>query len=236
MKISANGLALIKAFEGCYLTAYQDPVGVWTIGWGTTGAEAKPGRKITAAQAEEFLRRDLETFEEHVDSLAKVPLAQYEFDALVSWSYNTGGPSTATLWKVLNVGNKAAVPAELERWNKAGGHVLAGLTRRRKAEGQLFAGDIAGAFKTAGIPTAPQAVASPRPAPISAPQPPHAPQETAGMGKYNKAIGATVGAATAWLGAFGITSLFGLDIGHVFDVVLPVLGSVLGTVAAPANK
>ena len=88
----------------------------------------------------------MEIFERHVQQLCNVSLEQHEFDALVSWSFNTGGPVSATLWKKLNAGNKVAVPNELAKWSKAGGRVLAGLTRRRKAEGLMFAGDVKGAL------------------------------------------------------------------------------------------
>lgn len=70
-------------------------------------------------------------------------------ETFVSWSYNTGGPATATLWRKLNAGNKSAVPAELAKWNKDNGETLRGLTRRRLSEAQLFVGDLAAAFKTA---------------------------------------------------------------------------------------
>lgn len=180
LKTSAIGLEIIKAFEGClapvpgrpgYFKPYLDPVGVLTIGYGHTNhhePKISPSTIWSQQQCDEALARDLAVFERHVAKLAKVPLAQHEFDALVSWSYNTGGPSTATLWRRLNAGDKAAVPAELARWNKAGGKVLNGLTRRRKAEGQLFAGDVAGALKTAGI----KAPAAPPPEPIPDPVPP----------------------------------------------------------------
>jgi len=89
------------------------------------------------------------TFERHVRKLCKVELAQHEFDALVSWAFNTGGPATATLWKKLNAGDRRAVPVELAKWNRAGGRVLNGLVRRRKAEGLMFAGKIDEALKLA---------------------------------------------------------------------------------------
>jgi lysozyme len=102
-------------------------------------------------------------FEAHVNRLAKVDLKQHEFDALVSWSYNTGGPSTASLWRLLNSGAKQAIPSNLALWNKGGGRVLNGLTRRRKSEGLLFQGRIADAYKVAGIAS--------KPAPSPAPEP-----------------------------------------------------------------
>ena len=85
------------------------------------------------------------TFERHVHDLCHVLLAQHEFDALVSWAFNTGSPPSATLWKKLNSGQKGAVA----KWNRAGGRVLAGLTRRRKAEALMFAGDVKGALALA---------------------------------------------------------------------------------------
>jgi lysozyme len=161
LKIGADGLAVVKAFESCmraikgrpgYFAAYYDPVNVLTIGWGHTNHH-KPtfGANTVWSQAacDAVLAGDMVTFEKHVEKHAKVPLAQHEFDALVSWSYNTGGPSHATVWKRLNSGDKAGVPSALAAWNKAGGNVLKGLVRRRKSEGQLFAGDIKGALRTA---------------------------------------------------------------------------------------
>lgn len=166
MKISENGLAIVKAFESCLrhvgggkFKAYVDPVGVLTIGYGHTNHHEP---KFTAStvwtqlQCDVALAGDMATFEEHVSKLAKVELAQHEFDALVSWAFNTGGPKTATLWKRLNAGDKASIPNELAKWNKGGGRELPGLTRRRKAEGQLFAGNIAAAFKTAQISAPPK--------------------------------------------------------------------------------
>jgi lysozyme len=161
MKIGPNGLAVVKAFEGChkavkgkpgYFKAYLDPVNVLTIGWGHTNHH-KPKFNADAvwsqAACDAVLAGDMVIFEKHVAKHAGVLLKQHEYDALVSWAFNTGGPAHATLWKKLNAGDKAAIPSELAKWNKAGGNVLNGLVRRRKAEGQLFAGDIKGAMKTA---------------------------------------------------------------------------------------
>ena len=162
-RISQNGLAIVKAFEGCLAPVagkpgcfkpYVDPVGVLTIGYGHTNHHEPKFTTATVwsqAECDAALAGDMATFEAHVSGLAKVDLTQNEFDALVSWAYNTGGPASATLWKRLNAGDKASVPAELAKWDKGGGKVLAGLTRRRKAEGELFAGNVEAAFKTAGI-------------------------------------------------------------------------------------
>ena len=180
MRISPTGLAIVKAFESClapipgrpgFFKPYVDPVGVLTIGWGHTNHHEP---KFTSAsvwsqqQCDEALAGVMATFEAHVSKLAKVALTQYEFDALVSWSYNTGGPETATLWRKLNAGNKASVPSELAKWNRGGGRVLNGLTRRRKSEGELFAGNVAAALKTAGA-KAPVAQSRPQ---VAAPPPP----------------------------------------------------------------
>lgn len=155
LTISPAGLALIKKWEGWYPKAYKDPVGVWTIGWGTTGAEARPGRTITKKQGEEFLRGDLKNDEETVKRLVKVPLNQYEFDSLVSFVYNVGSGNLArsTLLKLLNRGNKQAAAGQFIRWNKARSRetnewlTLDGLTNRRKDEAALFLRDPTDDFK-----------------------------------------------------------------------------------------
>lgn len=161
LRMSQAGLDLVKAFENCmaaiksrpgYFRSYLDPVGVRTIGYGHTNHHLPrfDGNSIwSQAECDAALAGDMVTFERWVQERAKVPLAQHEFDALVSWSFNTGGPASATLWRKLNAGNKAAVPAELAKWNRAGGKVLAGLVRRRKAEGLMFAGMVGEALKVA---------------------------------------------------------------------------------------
>jgi lysozyme len=168
LKIGPDGLAVVKKARPGYFAAYVDPVGVLTIGWGHTNhhePEFDGGTVWSQAQCDAALAGDMATFEAHVNRLAKVDLKQHEFDALVSWAYNTGGPSTASLWRLLNGGNKAAIPGNLALWNKAGGRVLNGLTRRRKAEGLLFQGRIAEAYRVAGITFKPQRpVSSPAPA------------------------------------------------------------------------
>lgn len=139
MKTSNIGLALIREFEGLRLTAYQDAVGVWTIGYGATRG-VKKGQKITEPQAEELLREDVARFEPEVLRLVKVPLSQAQFDALVSFAYNLGSKSlgSSTLLRMLNAGDYKGAAGQFDRWNKAGGKVLAGLTRRRAAERKLF--------------------------------------------------------------------------------------------------
>lgn len=140
MKISLNGLNLIKEFEGLELKAYKDSVGVVTIGYGSTGPHVSMGMTITKEQAEQLLKKDLERFEKGVPTLVKVPLNQNQFDALVSFSFNLGlgNLKSSTLLKKLNAKDYQGAANEILRWNRAGGKVLNGLTRRRIAERDLF--------------------------------------------------------------------------------------------------
>ena len=144
MKISNNGLNLIKQFEGLRLNAYDDGVGVWTIGYGTikypNGVRVKHGDKITQAQADQYIANDVATFERAVNMLVNVPLNQNQFDALVSFTYNLGATnlSASTLLKKLNSKDYNGAAGEFQKWNKAGGKVMTGLVRRRKAEMELF--------------------------------------------------------------------------------------------------
>ncbi|EPS0103372.1 lysozyme [Escherichia coli] len=144
MQTSEKGIALIKQFEGCKLTAYQDSVGVWTIGYGWTqpvdGKPIRAGMTIKQEAAERLLKTGLVSYESDVSRLVKVGLTQGQFDALVSFTYNLGARSlsTSTLLRKLNTGDYAGAADEFLRWNKAGGKVLNGLTRRREAERALF--------------------------------------------------------------------------------------------------
>jgi lysozyme len=143
--ISDEGLELVKHFEGLYLNAYKCPAGVWTIGYGHTGLKhqdgtVRAGRRITKAEAETLLRHDMRVFEDRVNRLVKVPITQSQFDALVSFDFNTGGLAKSTLLKRLNAGAAAEVPDQLMRWTRASGKVLPGLVRRRRSEANLFMG------------------------------------------------------------------------------------------------
>lgn len=140
MKISQTGLDLIKSFEGLKLKAYQDVVGVWTVGFGSTGPHVKPGMIITAKQAEDLLRDDVSRFEACVSKQVSVPLSQNQFDALVSFAFNLGcgNLASSTLLRKLNAKDYAGASLEFTKWNRAGGSVLPGLTRRREAEKALF--------------------------------------------------------------------------------------------------
>ena len=139
MKLGERGTEILKYFEGCKLTAYQDSVGVWTIGYGHTKG-VYDGMTITQDQAEQMLLSELEEYEGYIKDMVTVPLTQNQFDALVVWVYNLGPTNfrNSTLLKELNAGNYNAAGQEITRWNKAGGKVLAGLVKRREAEAQLF--------------------------------------------------------------------------------------------------
>ena len=144
MNVSQNCVELIKHFEGFEDTAYLCPANVWTIGYGRT-RNVKEGDRITEPQAERDLLEELEEFKHQVLHSVKVELTQNELDALTSWTYNlgVGNLNSSTLLKKLNAGSKDEVPAEMLRWNKAGGEVLAGLTKRREAEAELWAKEVA---------------------------------------------------------------------------------------------
>ena len=136
MTTGKAGLDLIKSFEGLRLTAYKAvPTEVyWTIGYGHYAPEVKKGQVITEAQAEAYLRQDLATAEKAVNGLNK-KLTQNQFDALVSFAFNCGSGSLNTLCKNRTL---PQIADAMLLYNKAGGNVLAGLTRRRNAERDLF--------------------------------------------------------------------------------------------------
>lgn len=144
MRTSPAGIALIREFEGLRLRAYQDSVGVWTIGYGSTryadGTPVQEGDTISEPAAESLLRATLTKYEQGVLTTITAPLSQAQFDACVSLAYNVGVGAFAksTLAKHLNAGRVADAANEFRKWNRAGGRVLAGLTRRREVERALF--------------------------------------------------------------------------------------------------
>ena len=142
MRTSEAGIDLIKSFEGCRTVAYQDVVGVWTIGYGHT-IDVKEGMRITQHQCDVMLEVDIETYENYVNEQVDVSLTQNQFDALVSWVYNLGPTNlrNSTMLKVLNAGKYEEVPYQMKRWNRAGGKVLKGLVVRREAEAELFSNE-----------------------------------------------------------------------------------------------
>lgn len=143
MNISTQGLELIKSFEGLHLQAYLDPIGIPTIGYGTTIIDGKPvamGMTIDEAKATACLKADCAKFEDFVNDLVNVPVSQKQFDALMSFTYNLGPGNLkkSTLLKKLNAGLYDEIQEQFLVWNKAGGKVYKGLTRRRLAEAVLF--------------------------------------------------------------------------------------------------
>jgi GH24 family phage-related lysozyme (muramidase) len=145
MKTGERGLKLIKEFEGCKLSAYQCPAGVWTIGIGSThygdGTPVTKNRTLpTEKAAIALLAATIGQYEKAVNAVG-IELTQNEFDALVCLCYNIGAGNFAssTLVKMLKAGdNKAEIAKQFLRWDKSGGKPLAGLTRRRNAEAELF--------------------------------------------------------------------------------------------------
>lgn len=148
--IGPAGLALIKQFEGCArrrsddrFDAYPDPGtggDPWTIGWGATGPGIARGTVWTQAECDTRLERDLVRFAREVArALGDAPTSQAQFDALVSFHYNTGAIARATLTRLHKAGDHAAAQAEFGKWVHAGGKRLEGLVRRRAAEASLYA-------------------------------------------------------------------------------------------------
>lgn len=139
MIYSKTGLHLTEQFEGCKLEAYQDQVGVWTIGYGHTHL-VHAGMTCTQDQAEQWLLEDVQEAADAVNHEVVMPLTQNQFDALVDLVFNVGAGNfhTSTLLRMLNIGAYDRAANEFEKWNRAGGIVRAGLTRRRLAEKDLF--------------------------------------------------------------------------------------------------
>jgi len=140
MTTSSVGIALIKGFEGCRLTAYQCSASVWTIGYGSTGAHVHPGKRILQSDADALLIKDLTRFEDGVNNVVKVPISQAMFDALISLAFNIGlgALGKSTLLRKLNACNYTGAATEFLKWDKAAGKPLLGLTRRRHVEKQVF--------------------------------------------------------------------------------------------------
>lgn len=157
-KIGPDGIALIKRFEGCarlrrdgLVEAYPDP-GTggepWTIGWGATGKGLRQGERIgpdtvwTQKECDARLSSDLKIYAAEVASaIGDTPTTQSQFDAMVSFHYNTGAIARATLTRKHNARDYEGAAAEFKRWNKAGGRVLKGLVNRRREEAALYARD-----------------------------------------------------------------------------------------------
>lgn len=139
---SSTGMALTRSFEGLRLDAYQDPVGIWTIGYGHAAPEVRAGQRITETQAEALLRNDLSAAVRCVRGAVKVCIAQYQFDALVDFCFNAGRGSflSSSLLRDVNRGDFSSATAQFGLWVHAGAKVVPGLVRRRAAEAAMFTG------------------------------------------------------------------------------------------------
>jgi lysozyme len=145
MNINPATRALIRRYEGCRLKAYQCSAKVWTIGWGSTfyedGSKVQMGDTITQERADRLFVILLDQFAAQVRPLIKQPLNDNQFGALLSFAYNAGvgALQRSTLLKLVNANpNNPLIRQEFNKWNKAGGKVLLGLTRRRTAEADLY--------------------------------------------------------------------------------------------------
>ena len=145
MRISQNGIAVLKYFEACSLSAYPDPAtggAPWTIGWGHTGPEVVRGLVWTQTKADAQLLTDLAERELSVSCAVTSIITQGQFDALVVFVYSLGHGNFegSTLLRLVNAGDMDEAIEQFPRWNKANGKPMRGLTRRRAAEAALFAG------------------------------------------------------------------------------------------------
>lgn len=146
MKLGSKGLELIKSFEGFYSKPYLDPIGIPTIGYGATYYPNKKkvtmkDKPLTEKEASDLLKEMMTNYENDVKRLVKRELNQNQFDALVSFTYNLGSANLgkSTLLKKVNANPcDKTIKDEFLKWNKAGGKVLNGLTRRRNAEAELY--------------------------------------------------------------------------------------------------
>lgn len=151
--VGPDGINLIMQFEGCHrlrsdgaYQAYPDPGtggAPWTIGWGSTydfhGKPITPGTIWTRGQCDRKLEIDLQKYADDVArAIGDAPTTQSQFDAMVSFHYNTGAIARATLTRKHIAGDHDGAAKEFARWNKAGGRVMRGLTRRRESEAKLY--------------------------------------------------------------------------------------------------
>ena len=140
---SNKGLALTKSFEGLRLEAYQDSAGVWTVGYGHTGPGVAEGMTVTDAEAEALLLADLADAVRCVNRKVTGTISQGQFDAMVDFCFNAGRGNflQSTLLRKVNSVDFAGAAAQFGLWVHAGGEVVPGLVRRRKAEAEMFSGE-----------------------------------------------------------------------------------------------
>lgn len=244
--INDAGESLIKSFEGCekpiqgrpgYVTTYYDSVGVLTIGYGHTNLgnvlpHIKPGDIWSPGQVEDAFRADMARFETRVSGLCgDANLNANEFAALTSFDFNTGGLDRSSIPGLIKQGKHDQVPEVLSHWNHAGGKVLAGLTRRRKAEGELFRGNVAAALGIAG---AHAAIAAPAerdmPKIIPTPKPP--PAEVVKRTGHLIAIGGSGAGAAAHGQNHNQSNLIGIGVAIAIVAVVLFVRKYKGIVAA----
>jgi lysozyme len=153
-RLSPAGVQLLRTLEGVESHAYRDVAGLWTIGVGhlltdeeqadqavqCDGVAVPYGEGLSDTQIDALLCQDVRRFEDALADAITVPLTQHQWDALVCWAYNcgVGAMRGSTLLRVLNAGDYDQVPAQLRRWNKAGGRVVRGLENRRERECALW--------------------------------------------------------------------------------------------------
>lgn len=140
LRLSQNGIALVKQFEGYAATQYVDAAGKPTIGYGHLISKGESLEKLTEKEAEHLLKKDLQRAEQAVRKHVKVPLTQNQYDALVSFTYNLGEGNlkNSTLLRKLHMNDYQGAAQEFERWVYAGGKKLTGLEQRRTQEKALF--------------------------------------------------------------------------------------------------
>lgn len=136
-------LDLIRRWEGCNLTAYQCSAGVWTIGWGSTGPGISKGVKWTQEQADKRLHDDVNRFARGVFGAVTYAATPAQLGAMISLAYNIGIVAfrSSTLLRKFNAGDVSGAGDQFERWNKAGGKVIQGLTNRRRDERAVYSGE-----------------------------------------------------------------------------------------------
>ena len=144
--LSPVGLAMLKGFEALRLAAYRDVRGVWTIGYGHTGPEVTAGLVWTQQQALQALQEDVSWAVNAVAKSVTVPLIQYQFDALVNFTFNVGAAAFegSTLLHLLNAGDFVGAGQQFGHWVYAGSMLSSGLVNRRKAETAMFNGSSMG--------------------------------------------------------------------------------------------
>lgn len=141
-RYSDAGLDLTKRYEGLRLSAYQDPGGVWTIGYGHTGKDVHAGRETTPLEAEALLRADLRLAIECINNAVTVPIQQNQFDALVDFCFNAGRGNflRSTLLEKVNAKDFEGASQQFGLWINVNGKLNRGLARRRAAELAMFRG------------------------------------------------------------------------------------------------